>query len=235
MKIFVKLMILHFQFKIVLNQQFFLFKPVGQFGLELKKQHFKAFQRFLYCYLFLRVHKLKEIFLKRSFGFTFFDVNNVSDEQGVLLGLHPNVWAEFRLPDKVGIFKNSLVYICVVVQKVDGRMLLASIWVLLQFHAPSVDALHHVYGHVPESRHIGENCAEQLNGVLNGCIHLDGRIPLGLNPLHINCIIACLIEVLLLEKSQKFGSLADIPFDFIDAFDAGLNAGVHTMQKIRTR
>jgi hypothetical protein len=98
-----------------------------------------------------------------------------------------------------------------------------------------VDALHHVYGHVPESRHIGENCAEQLNGVLNGCIHLDGRIPLGLNPLHINCIIACLIEVLLLEKSQKFGSLADIPFDFIDAFDAGLNAGVHTMQKTRTR
>ena len=84
-------MVIHFQFEIVLNKQFFLFEPVGQLGFELKEQHFEALQRFFDDDLFFGVQKLKEILLKRCFGLTFLDVDDISDKKGIFFGLHPNV------------------------------------------------------------------------------------------------------------------------------------------------
>lgn len=108
-------------------------------------------------------------------------------------------------------------------------MLLASIRMFLQLYLPSVDAFNHVDSHLPQPRHVSKDSAKELDGVLDGIIHVHSWIPLCFNPLRVYCILTSLIEILLLEKSQKLGSLSDISLNLIDALDAGLHACIHPM------
>lgn len=76
-------------------------------------------------------------------------MNDIPNKKRILFGLHPDVGAESRFPNEVSILQDDLIYIVVIVEEMDWRVLLAPIRMLLDLHPPIVNAFNNVDSHVP--------------------------------------------------------------------------------------
>ena len=164
---FVKHVLFFLHVEVVLNEQFFLLKTVGKFGLILKHQHFEAFECFVDNLGAFGGHDLDKVFFEEGLLVALLDVDEVAHEEGVLLGLQPDVVAQLRHPQEVGVFQDNLVQLLVLEVVVDGHMLLTPVQVVLQLHPPPVHCLNNVDCHVPQPRHVHEDPAQHTDGVTN--------------------------------------------------------------------
>ncbi len=61
------------------------------------------------------------------------------------------------------IREHGLVDVCSLMKEVDGLVLMATISMLLNLHPPTVDALHNINSHLPQSAHVIEDAIQQLD------------------------------------------------------------------------
>ena len=86
-------MLVDFHFEIVLNKKFLFLKPIEKFGFVFIDQHFKTFYSLIDNFFSFWVHYLQKIFLEHRFSLSLLDQYHISDDKGILFGLHPDILA----------------------------------------------------------------------------------------------------------------------------------------------
>jgi hypothetical protein len=224
-------MLVHFHFKIILDEKFFFFETVVDFRFVLEGKHFEASEGLVDDICIVGVDYFKEVFFEEGLCCPLFDEDDVSDDEGVLLDFHPDVVAELAVPDEGGVLEKSVVELLVVMKVDDVGVLLTAVEVLLNPHSPVVDLLDEVDGHVPQAYHVCEDIADGPNGFFDRLVDVDDGVAFDFDPVHIGSILLGLSEVLLGEEGDKPAGLADVPSDFVNASLPGLDPIVHDLKE----